>query len=377
MMPARRTGLGLWFVPLLFAACQDGTPPPEALPEAIDGRLRLTEEQSRAAAIVTTTGAPRTLSQVIRVPGSVGSPDTAQIVLGSIVEGRVVRVQVVAGDRVRRGQRLVEIHTHELADAQAQLTASAAEAAFEAEALQRAEKLYEAGAIALQELQRRRTDDESARAELARAEEMVAHLYPTPGGNSAIVAPRAGMVFSVEARTGQAVVPGTPMVEMGSTDVLWVTAFVPENASSALAPGDSVAVEFRSSPGAAAVGRLVRSGAIVDPANRSVEMRFELQSIPQGVRGGSFATVAINVERAFEGLELAEEAAVRMGSEDVVFVEDAPRVYRAVAVQVTSLSPGRVAVQGVPDGARVVVEGAYFLKSAMDALEATEGGPEE
>ena len=108
-------------------------------------------------------------------------------------------------------------------------------------------------------------------------------------------------------------------------------------------------------------------GEFVDPTNRSVEMRFELLSIPEGVRPGSFATVDVAAASSFEGLELAESAAVRLGDEDGVFVVEGPGLYRAVHVLVTSLRPGYVAVQGVPDGAEVVIEGAYFLKSALEA----------
>lgn len=356
-----------------LTACDRSAPPVESPPDVPDGVVRLTDEQVESAAIETVVAEPQSLRQVVRVPGSVASPDTARAVLGSIVEGRVVRVTVVPGDRVRRGESLVEIHTHELADAQAALTSAKAEADFQARALDRAERLHEAGAISLQELQRRQADDEAARAEQLRAQEMVDHLYPTRDGNSSVVAPRSGVVFSVDAQQGQAVLPGTPLVSMGSTTVLWVTAFVPENTSSALRPGDVVAIDFGSAPGARTTGRLVRLSDYVDPTNRSVEMRFELDSIPPGVRPGSFATVDVASDVSFDGLELAEEAAVRVGAVDVVFLEERPGEYRTHPVRVTSLRPGRVAVEGVPAGAVVVVDGAYFLKSALDS-QRSEGG---
>ncbi|MCA9739019.1 MAG: efflux RND transporter periplasmic adaptor subunit, partial [Gemmatimonadetes bacterium] len=84
----------------------------------------------------------------------------------------------------------------------------------------------------------------------------------------------------------------------------------PENTSSALAVGDEVEVRFRSLPGTVVTARLVRQGDFVDPSNRSVEMRFELDSIPAGVRPGSFATVDVLASEAFEAIELDQSAAV-------------------------------------------------------------------
>ena len=97
--------------------------------------------------------------------------------------------------------------------------------------------------------------------------------------------------------------------------------------------------------------------------------RFELADPPAGVHPGSFATVDITTTGAFRGMELPEDAAVRMGSRDAVFVEDEAGLFRPVDVTVVPIRPGLVAVQGIPEGARVVVEGAYFLKSTMEAGE--------
>ncbi len=341
-------------------------------PAPEDGSVRLTDAQVRSAGIVTSPVEARTIRRPVRVPGSVGTPDTAKAAVGSIVEGRIVVVHVLPGDQVRRGQALVEIHSHELSDAQKDLTAAEAQLAFHRNALERSQKLLDAGAVALEEVERRQADFAEAEAEVTRAEEMVEHLYPSTSGNVTAIAPRSGTVFQVDAQPGQAVLPGTPLLEMGSTRTLWVTAFVPENTSSSMRVGDTVAVTFRALAGVSVPARLVRTGNFVDPANRSVEMRFELSEIPEGVRPGSFAEVDVASSASFEGVELAEEAAVRVGEEDVVFVMQSPGVYHPVTVTAVALGGGRVAVTGVPPGAQVVTEGAYFIKAAMEA-----GGEEE
>ncbi|NNF29265.1 MAG: efflux RND transporter periplasmic adaptor subunit [Gemmatimonadetes bacterium] len=351
---------------IVGSSCGGEAPPAEATDPVPQGLVRLSEAQMRVAAIEASPIDVAAVSQPIAVPGTVQPPDTAQAIVGSIVDGRVMSVHVLPGDRVRRGATLVEIHSEELSTAQRDLSAAEADLSFHERSLQRSEALLEAGAVSLEEVERRQADFQAATAELQRAQEIVDHLYPTRRGNTSAVAPRAGTVFKVLARPGQAVLKGAPLVEMGSTDVLWVTAFVPEHTASTLSVGDRVQVRFGSPPDAVASAHLVRSGDYVDPANRSVEMRFALDSIPPGVRAGSFAVVDVEQADVIEGVRVPQDVAVRMDGQDVVFLVEEPGLFRPWPVSVTPVREGWIAVQGIPQGAAVVTQGAYFLKSAME-----------
>ena len=358
---------------ILGASCGGEAPPAESAEPVPEGLVRLSEAQMRVAAIASSPIEMAAVGQPVAVPGTVQPPDTAQAIVGSIVDGRVISVHVLPGDRVRSGATLVEIHSEELSTARRDLTAAEADQELHARSLERSEALLEAGAVALEEVERRRAEFQAAEAELERAREIVEHLYPTSRGNTSAVAPRAGTVFKVLARPGQAVLKGAPLVEMGSTDILWVTAFVPEHTASTLSVGDRVQVRFGSPPDAVASAHLVRSGDYVDPANRSVEMRFELDSIPRGVRAGSFAVVDVEEAEVIEGARLPQDVAVRMGGEDVVFLVEEPGLFRPWPVSVTPIREGWIAIQGIPPGAMVVTEGAYFLKSAMEVGEEEPG----
>jgi cobalt-zinc-cadmium efflux system membrane fusion protein len=354
------------------SACGGDEAPVEQDAPAERDVVRLSEAQVRAAGIRTAVVEAEEVRREVQVPGSVQPPDTAHAVVGSIVEGRVVAVHVLPGDVVRAGDALVEIHAHELAEAQRDIAAARADLEYRENAFQRSQALLEAGAVSLEEVERRTAEVEGARAEVRRAEEMLEHLVPSPDGNVTAAAPRGGTVFQVHARMGQAVLPGTPVVTMGRTDVLWATAFVPEQTASSLGSGDTVRVRF-GAPDVEVSAHLVRAGNFVDPANRSVEMRFELEEVPPGVRAGSFAVVSVTTSDVLYGVQLDEESAVRLGERDVVFVADGPGVYRAVTVEVVPTTAGRVAVVGAPEGAELVVEGAYFLKAALElSVEAAE-----
>lgn len=336
------------------------------------GAVVLTPQEIRVAQIEWAPVGETRLSETVTVPGSVSPPDTAVAAIGSIVDGRVVRVHVVAGDRVRAGDALVEIHSHEVSDAVAGAEAARAALEFAEASATRAERLHEVGAISLEELQMRRTTLRSARAETGRAREMLEHLHPSDAGNATAIAPRDGVVFSVDARSGQAVLPGDPLLVVGATDPLWVVAWVPESTLAALDVGDEVEVRFGALGGDPTRARVVRYGQFVNPDTRAVEARFELIDPPTAVRPGSFATVDVTTGAPFEGVDLPQDAAVRIAGEDVVFVLEGEGRFRPVTVDVRPLHEGRVAVTGIPPGAEVVIRGAYVLKSVLEGGD--EGG---
>jgi multidrug efflux pump subunit AcrA (membrane-fusion protein) len=102
---------------LLAAACSAVGDEAETSPFLPPGVVELTPEQVRAAAIAVVPVDVEAIPLPVHVPGTLASPDTAMASIGSIVEGQVGQVMVVAGDRVTRGQPLLRIHSHELTDA--------------------------------------------------------------------------------------------------------------------------------------------------------------------------------------------------------------------------------------------------------------------
>ncbi|MEQ1857028.1 MAG: efflux RND transporter periplasmic adaptor subunit [Longimicrobiales bacterium] len=348
-------------------------PTPEAAAPA--GSVHLTADQMAAAGVQVDAVVLREVAREVEVPGTVTSPDTALVAVGSLVEGRVESVGVVPGDRVAAGTPLLLLHSHELADAIRDLAAAEARLAFAEAALGRSEELLSAGALSREEEQRRRADRDALVAEVMRARGWVEHLDPDAEGHVVVRAPRAGTVFEVSVRPGAGVSPGTPLVLLGRTDLLWVRGWVPEQEGLALRPGAEVRVQFHTLPGVLARGRVVRMGGAVDAARRAVEIRVQLDEVPAGVLPGAFATLLLPGSQPEPRAVVPAEAVQRLSTGEAVFVEEGPSVYRAVPVEAVVLPDGNVAVDGLTDGMRIVVSGAYAVRSAMEHQDTEEEAP--
>jgi cobalt-zinc-cadmium efflux system membrane fusion protein len=355
----------------LTTACGGDGPAPAAaaLPP---GTVVLTEAQRRAAGIVVDTTRTEAVRLPLRVAGTVVTPDPLTAHLGSIVEGRVEKVEVLPGDRVKAGDPLIHIHSHEVAIAQRDLTTAEAQVGVAEAALQRSARLFAAEAVSREEVERRSAQLVEARAELTRSREMVTHLNPSPAGDVVVRAPRAGTVFDVKVREGEAVVVGVPLITLGDASRLWVTGFIPENAAVGIAAGTPIMAGFDALPGADVSGRVVRLGGIVDSLRRAVEIRVELSQVPAGLRPGMFASLLVPVADRQERVVLPEDAVQRTTDGEIVFVEDQPGTYHVRSVKAFTLADGRQAVEGIPPGVLVVVRGAYALKSQLET--ATTGG---
>jgi len=341
---------------------------PETTEQAVpEGAIRLTPAQMASAELAVEPVRLESVSEIVEVPGSVMSPDTAVAQVGAVVEGRVESVKVLPGDQVSRGDELLRIRSRELTEALRDLRAAEAQATYSTAALDRSQELLEAGALSREEVQRRQAEHEAVDAELARSRARVQQLSPSEDGDVVVRAPRNGTIFQVSVKPGSAVVSGSPLVELGRTDALWATGWVPEKEAVRLAAGDSVRIHFQVLPEVEVSGRVIRMGGVVDRLRRAVEVRAELTTVPPGVRPGLFATLLIPSGSPRARAILPAEAVQHTGSGDVVFIQAGEGLFRPRSVEVVVLPGGNLAVTGVQDGELAVVRGAYAVRSAMES----------
>lgn len=301
------------------------------------------------------------------VPARLTLAPTGTQRLGAIAEGRITRVQVLAGDYVRKGDVLVRIHSHEMMDARARL-AQAKIARQQADAdvrlaqsqADRAERLYTARALALADLERARTTlldvqsrRDAAQAELDRAVAYEEHLQgsgPLPKDYDEhevlIRSPIDGVVVSRDAQEGVVVTVGAPLVTVSRTGELWLLAQVPEQAASAARVGSELSFTVASVPGRVFSASVLRVAPVVDSITRTIELQAAVSGRDPALRAEQYATaelltaagppvfvvpaaalqtvdgdtVVITADRRGEGLKL-ETVRVRVGRRTAAFVE--------------------------------------------------------
>jgi membrane fusion protein (multidrug efflux system) len=331
--------LGLW-------AC--GTPSEaEHGTEAPGG----TAETPRADAIVVTV-TPAAIRAVERTVSVVGTLEASQQAdLASETEGQVMAVRADLGDRVTRGQVLLEVRS-DVIEAQLQEAEASLEKAVADEA--RAAPLRAQGIIADQEYEKVRTEQRVARARRDRLR--------IERERASVRAPFDGSVSARVTDLGDYVRPGTVVFRVVQDDPLKFRGEVPERDVPALKAGQEIRVTVDPYPGEAFAGSVTRVGAASDPAARSLAFEAAVRNQDHRLRPGFFGHGDLVVRREERAVAVPRNGVTTFAGVTKVFVvEDGIAREREVVLGV-DLGDGWVEVtQGVSRGMQVVTSGLSRL----------------
>lgn len=277
------------------------------------------------------------------------------------VSGRVQRVHVGLGDRVRRGDLLLEIdpdlYAAQLAEAEA--TVRSAEASLEKARrdLERNEELFETQNLSESEIERFRSG--LAAAEAAHAQALAARERArTNLADARLAAPFDGDVAMRPPDPGTTVTPGMPLTRLVEIDRVRVTAQVSEQDLASIRTGSPASLTVEGAPGRRFEGKVIALGPQADPQSRQFPVEIEVAN-PQDhpLKAGMVARVEI-VHRVVENVPLLPlDALVEDEDRTGYFLVEGDTARWRDAV-LGSRAEGRVALlEGGEAGAQVVVLG--------------------
>lgn len=309
--------------------------------------------------------------------GSVEAPARGQ--LAARLDGRVGRILVREGERVKAGDlllTLVETTAGDqslaaaagVAEAQGALAAARARLALADQTLERYRALFAKEAVTPLEMDRILAEQALAANGLAAAEAAVQRLgaqraaAATAAGYTQVSAPYDAVVVRKEVQEGSTVMPGTALLILDRQGPWQVRAQLPEALTGQVAVGDAFSVELP------ALGKtLAATVAVVlpaaDPRSRSFEIKLDLAE-QAGFVAGLFARVASSATQK-SALLIPASALLERGQLSGVFVvKDGILHYRLVKTGVkvgdqveilSGLSVGETLVTG---GLEQAVSGA-------------------
>lgn len=286
----RNLTLGLWLAAFLpLAACGGGEkvaslPPSSSLPPVAPAQAGAVGEQQPAA------GTPGSEAHPLRAMGELRARNEAQ--LAPEVAGRIVRFRADVGDRVRKGDVLVDLDdaSARAGAQQARAALAMAEAALENAASQhrRAKALAQGEAASASMLEQASIGEKQAAA--AREQAAAALLSAeTFLAKHVIRAPFDALVTARTRSAGEFVsnMPPSPVIGLVDPASIEVRAGVPETVVDQVAVGDVVTVTVSPS-GKAFQARVRAIGAAVEPGTRTVDLRADpLPPAPRELRHGA------------------------------------------------------------------------------------------
>jgi len=277
------------------------------------------------------------------------------VMLRPEVSGRVARLAFTDGQRVRKGQLLVQLDdTLQLA----QLRQAEAQAGIARTNLQRNRELVGQNFISQSAVDQSVANLQVADAQVALAQAQLARMR--------VVAPFDGVVGIRSVNIGDYVKDGADLVNLEDLSSVWVDFRLPERHMARLRAGQGVEVTLDALPGKSFAGRIEALDSQLDANGRSVLVRARLANAGGQLRAGMYARSRVVFDVRERALVVPEEALVPMGDKQYVFkiVDDGEgnKIARRIEARIGHRVPGKVELlDGVQAGDVVVVAGQARL----------------
>ena len=297
--------------------------------------------------------------------------------VSSPVAGRVVRLMVRAGDRVRRGAALAELDSPDLASAQSDLAKAQSDETHKRQSVERTRALVETETGSRKDNEAAEADLQQAVAETRRAAQRIHNLATetatatvSGSGRFMLRAPIDGVVVDRQINAGMEVRPdfANPLFVITDTEKLWALVDLPEAALGAVRGGQPVELEVDAWPGQRFAGVVRHVGAALDPVSRRLQVRCEITNADGRLKAEMFSRVAFLADAQVTGVRVPNASLVLNGMQSFVIVEQEPGVFARRPVQLRWSGPDTSYLSaGLHAGERIVSEGALLLASEFPA----------
>jgi RND family efflux transporter MFP subunit len=350
-------------VSIIFALSSSCQKSPSVPVEEADHEHAQAEEINLSAEAIKTGGVEIqelqtvSLRPRIKVPGEIKFNPRLYHRLSSPVAGRVEQLLVFEGDRVTRGQNLVKLFSLPYLEALTELKLAY-------ERWQRLDQLQkEEKQLAWSLVQSARHKLKLLRLEDKDIDELL--RQPAADQLYCLKSPISGQVISRQVLTGEQVEAGAVLMEIASTDRLWVEIFIQEKDVARISEGTEALLRVQAYPDLDFKGQVNYLGPTVDEATRLVKGRLELNNPSGLLKPGMYADVFL-LAPEIKTLAVSEEAVQDLNGRKVVFISEGGGKFKARPVEVGEEISGWVPVlKGLTAGEKYVSRGAFIIKSEL------------
>ena len=350
---------------------------------------------AQSSAIETEIVAPQSIAGVIAATGKILVPEDRVAVIGPVNEGRIVRLYAGQGTRVRKGQKLADLESADidqaeadylkaLADYENALRSSAAEVKLAQESYDRNKQLYEQRVTAGKNLQSAEHDLEVAKAAressvngtkaaltAARRHLLILGISDATidalakktdlAATFSLKSPIDGIVVERNATVGASVGTDANLFKIIDLSRVWIDADVFEKDLPRVRPGQEVKLTFTAFPQSTFTGRVIFINSVIDPDTRTVKVRTEVANPDGRLKPDMFANVQIVTDMNRAAISIPQSAVLNDDGKAIVFVVDG-NGYKKRQVQAGIQNNDRVEIiDGLNTGDKIVVKGNYLL----------------
>lgn len=355
-----------------------------------EGEIIFSIEQQKLVEFAVSAAKNRQMHPSLKATGTLQASPGGQSMITAPVTGYLAIEELSFpsfGDPVKKGDALIKIVPRlegevDPASLNLQVRRSKSNHQLATKELNRLESLYRQGIVPERRVQEAQKEEQVARAELESAQDRLKQFNARPEKMAdydkalAITSPIDGILDGVYVSPGAYLQEGDALLHVVNTQTLRLEIRIPEaDIASLVNPRgawftvdgykDSFHIDLSRGD------RLVASGNIIDPKNRTVPLVFEFPNINNKLRIGMFARVHVIVDKALDAIAIPASAIQEHNGMDVVYVQLHDDAFERRVIK-TGIRDGAFVqvADGMKPGEKVVTKGAYLIQLAAS-------GPQE
>ena len=358
-----------------LAGCNEGKPDPKAEappsatvePDLDANNFKVDNPQLFPLA----TAIEHKAAPALNVTGVVQPDINRAVPVISLAAGRVVEIKARLGDVVTKGQLLLRVRSNDVSGAyQTYLKAENDERLARIQ-LERAQTLYENGAIAKSALEQAEDAAQDAKVDLNAATEQLRTLgidKDHPSGIVDITAPTSGVITDQQVTIASGVSGlGSPNpFTISDLSYVWIICDVYENDLDAVRVGEYADIRLNAYPNQTFKGRVDNILPVLDPNLRTAKVRLEVAN-PGLMRVGMFVTATFYGKQAEMRAAVPATAILHLHDREWVYTPLSAGHFKRLEVVTGNMLPGNMqeVVSGIKPGDQVV-SNALALQNTVE-----------
>jgi membrane fusion protein, heavy metal efflux system len=299
-------------------------------------------------------------------------PDIARAVpVISLAAGRVVEVKARLGDVVKKGQLLLRVQSNDVSGAYQVYRKAVNDELLARQQLQRAQILYEKGAIAKSAVEQAEDLAQDAKADLDAATEQLRLLgidKDHPSGIVDVTAPISGVITDQQITNASGVqgLSGPNPFTISDLSYVWIICDVYENDLDAVHVGEHADIRLNAYPNRVLKGLIDNILPILDPNIRTAKVRIEVSN-PGLMRVGMFVTATFYGKQAETRAAVPAAAILHLHDREWVYTPIGAGHFKRLEVVTGNMLPGNMqeVISGIKPGDQVV-SNALVLQNTVE-----------
>jgi cobalt-zinc-cadmium efflux system membrane fusion protein len=303
----------------------------------------------------------------LNVTGVIQPDITRAVPVISLAAGRVVEIKARLGDTVKKGQLLLRVRSNDVSGAYQVYLKAGNDERLARQQFERAQILYEKGAIAKSGLEQAEATSQDAKVDLNTATEQLRLLgvdKDHPSGIVDVIAPISGVITDQQVTNAAGVqgLSGPNPFTISDLSYVWIICDVHENDLDAVHPGEYADIHLNAYPNRVLKGRIDNIMPILDPSIRTAKVRLEVPNPAQLMRVGMFVTATFYGKQPETRAAVPATAILHLHDREWVYIPVSAGHFKRLEVVAGNMLPGNMqeVISGIKPGTQVVQNALVF-----------------